>query len=673
MSMRAIFRFENLDSTKDLNDRFKGLFQKGIYEGGEVERPSSGYVVVSPFSAMSSDGMAVISDEEIAVTVGAGVYYIVLNARYRIGSEPIIELIAVPEAGIGGYSDAVKFAKVNGQYVDTNSESSRDVIDPVGRNHYKGVYSTTLPNPIENKFTKGDWFFFEQGNSDVYFIEMYTGIEDKYIPFKPVSEVETEIDVHRKNIVNTVGQDDTWKNNGYWQVPKLEEGTTAVMDETRADRDDYGSYHIAVSKWFATESLDKIWQYSVIPGSTDKHWEAVNQDFEHITLTGLQNAGIDLATEWIEDGVLGETFTMKPTRSNRFITQKFPMLPTANEKLAFSGNLRFVNNGTPYGLSVGIDNKYVTQKTAGVKFKKATLPSSITKQNGFYYYPITSDFERLYVGSGAIDSSKNYLKYLRYTVDNSDTDLLTANLTTFAVCVKNNNTYTEIQSSNVDTGSPWSRCSNRGFLKLLNTGAYYYFKTPVKLTELYYCTDCNIDASDFAPISNEFIYPYLEISIAKFTNKIESPIINVSNALSVTGSGTLSVGGATTLNTLSVSGATALGDTLTVTKGTTLNDTLTVAKATTLSDTLTVAKATTLNAALTVTSGGVTLNPGNSLKLLNTTNQSNAGNIEIGEGGKIRFGGRLTHSDLYYTDGNLWFQLNDGIKYKVFLIRDSEA
>lgn len=662
MSMRAIFRFENLDSTKDLNDRFKGLFKKGIYDGGEVERPSSGYVVVSPFSAMSSDGMAVISDEDVVVTVGAGVYYIVLNARYVIGSEPIIELLAVPEAGIGGYSDAIKFAKVNGQYVDTNSESSRDVIDPVGRNHYKGVYSTTLPDPIENKFTKGDWFFYEQGNSDVYFIEMYTGVEGKYVPFKPVSEVETEIAEHRKNIVNTVGQDDdTSKNYGYWQVPKLEEGTTAVMDETRADRDDYGSYHIAVNKWFATESLDKIWQYSVQPGSTDKKWEAVNQDFEHITLTGLQNAGIDLATEWIEDAVLGETFTMKPTRSNRFITQKFPMLPTANEKLALSGNLRFVNSGTPYGLSVGINNKYVTQKTAGVKFKKATLSSSITKQNGFYYYPITSDFERLYVGSGDIDSSKNYLKYIRYTVDNSDTDLLTANLTTFAICVQNNGTYTEIQSSNVDTGSPWSRCSNRGFLKLLDTGAYYYFKTPVKLKELYYYTDCNIDASDFAPISNEFIYPYLEISIAKVTNKLESHVINVSNALNVTGTGTLSVSGATTLNTLSVSGVTALSDTLTVTKGTTLNDTLTVTKSTTLND------------ALTVTKGGVTLSPGNSLKLLNSTNQDDAGNVEIGVGGKIKFAGSLTQGAMYYTDGNLWFQVNNGTKYKVFLIRDSEG
>ena len=381
--------------------------------------------------------------------------------------------------------------------------------------------------------------------------------------------------------------------------------------------------------------------------------KSLNQDFEHITLTGLQNAGIDLATEWIEDASLGETFTMKPTRSNRFITQKFPMLPTANEKLALSGNLRFVNNGTPYGLSVGIDNKYVTQKTAGVQFKKATLPSSITKQSGFYYYPITSDFERLYVGSGAIDSSKNYLKYLRYTVDNSDTDLLSANLTTFAVCVKSGNTYTEIQSSNVDTGSPWSRCSNRGFLKLLSTGAYYYFKTPVKLTELYYYTDCNIDASDFAPISNEFIYPYLEISIAKFTNKIESPVVNVSTSLNVTGSGTLSVGGATTLSgTLSVTGSTTLKDTLTVTKATTLND------------------------ALSVTNGGVTLSPGNSLKLLNSTNPAggvaDAGSIELGEGSKIRFGGHYTHGDMYYIDGNLWFQLNDGIKYKVFLIRDSE-
>lgn len=638
MSMRAIFRFENLDSTKDLNDRFKGLFQKGIYEGGEVERPSSGYVVVRPFSAMSSDGMAVISDEDVVVTVGAGVYYIVLNARYVIGSEPIIELLAVPEAGIGGYSDVVKFAKVNGQYIDTNSESSRDVIDPVGRNHYKGVYSTTLPNPIENKFTKGDWFFFEQGNSDVYFIEMYTGIGDKYVPFKPVSDVETEIDNHRKNIVNTVGQSS--EDYGYWQVPKLEEGTTAVMDETRADRDDYGSYHIAVNKWFATESLDKIWQYSDVPGSTDKKWEWVNQDFENITLTKLKGAGIDLATEWIEDSELGETFTMKPTRSNRFITQKFPMLPTAYEKLALSGNLRFVNknNSTSYGLSVGIYNKYVTQKTAGVKLKKATLSSSITKQNGFYYYPITSGFERLYVGSGDIDSSKNYLKYLRYTVDNSDTDLLSANLTTFAVCVKNDNDYTEIQSSNVDTGSPWSRCSNRGFLKFLDTDKYYYFKTPVKLTELYYYIDCNIDASDFAPISNEFIYPYLEISIAKFTNKVESPIINVSTSLNVTGTGTLSVGGSTTLN-----------GTLTVTKGTTLNDTL------------------------TITNGGVTLNPGNNLKLLNSTNQTDAGCVEIGNGGKIKFFGSLTQGDMYYTDGNLWFQLDNGIKYKVFLIRDSEG
>ena len=72
MSLSAIFRFENLDSTKDLNDLYQYLFNKGVYWWDTTSQTNlivasgaSLNVTVAPFRALSYDGMHILSDSSI--------------------------------------------------------------------------------------------------------------------------------------------------------------------------------------------------------------------------------------------------------------------------------------------------------------------------------------------------------------------------------------------------------------------------------------------------------------------------------------------------------------------------------------------------------------------------------------------------------------------------------
>lgn len=139
MSVRAIFSFESIDSTKDLCDLFAYLFNKGIYYGGKLSLDNTNNCVyITPFRLISYDGMHVISDTQIQLEIKLkGSYYVVCKAKYNMDKDPTIEVSLKTQQqleadGLKNYY--VIFGKIN----FTDSEQSilyngiRDVINPIG-------------------------------------------------------------------------------------------------------------------------------------------------------------------------------------------------------------------------------------------------------------------------------------------------------------------------------------------------------------------------------------------------------------------------------------------------------------------------------------------------------------------------------------------------------------
>ena len=138
MSIKAIFRFENIDSTRDLCDLFAYLFKKGIYHGGSLSIYNvSKCVNVSPFRLISHDGMHVISNNiEILEIKENGSYYVVCKAKYNDDAEPTIELSLKTQQQIS-YDTQKDYYVIFGKITFTNEEQSilydaRNVINPIG-------------------------------------------------------------------------------------------------------------------------------------------------------------------------------------------------------------------------------------------------------------------------------------------------------------------------------------------------------------------------------------------------------------------------------------------------------------------------------------------------------------------------------------------------------------
>lgn len=499
MSLHAIFRFENLDSTRDLNSRFEGLFKRGIYDGGIVELAGAS-VKLSKFKAITEDGMAVISDEDIIIPVPStrNSYYIVLNAKYVMDGDPIIEVKAVEVTAIGNYENPVKFAVVSGNQVHTNSTDYRDTIDPVGKNYYKGqVLSSELPQGDAMKdLVAGEWFFVKEG--DNYKITLFNGAD--YSSFEPITELSNEFINHRKNNIKDIPDSLVNDAKGYWKHPTISSVLSDKLSEEFAkspESQEYGSYHISINKWFAEESITRKWTK-----------ESVTTDWSHTELTPskcseyatlLQGFG----ASWTSDNLV-INLNQLPSNDNKFVTQNYPLIPTVAEKYAIAGNLTRIKESGTIKYPVGINNKLVTQKTAGVSIQAVPVTSSITEKVGdYYYYNLNSGMTEAHIYAGSGNTSESWSRYFRFTEANTASKTPGLSSTSFTICTKSSGNYTEITSANFVPLSASDRCAGRGFL-INNTS--YYLRSPIELTgNIYYYVESDIDAMDYAYIG-ESIY-----------------------------------------------------------------------------------------------------------------------------------------------------------------------
>ena len=107
MALRPLLRFQNPDSTRDINDQSL-VFNKGVFEGGRLF-PVIGSLNVrlTQFATVGADGMFVREDDEenILSVVDGERNYIVLRSRYVDNAEPIVSLESLLESAYLGDPD----------------------------------------------------------------------------------------------------------------------------------------------------------------------------------------------------------------------------------------------------------------------------------------------------------------------------------------------------------------------------------------------------------------------------------------------------------------------------------------------------------------------------------------------------------------------------------------
>lgn len=172
MAIQAIFEFRNADSTLDLNNRYNGLINRGIFYGGVVTPGSGLSVFISPFYAVSKDGMVLREDAISAIVpVTSGIKsYIVLRAKYSTSATPTLTFEALSSSSYAIDADKdylIVFATVTLSSSATSvlagniKTNERDEIDKIGRSQLRGVISSA---PIVSGSDRvGDTYIVAQG------------------------------------------------------------------------------------------------------------------------------------------------------------------------------------------------------------------------------------------------------------------------------------------------------------------------------------------------------------------------------------------------------------------------------------------------------------------------------------------------------------------------------
>lgn len=173
MAITFGFSWQNPDATQTLNDRLRGLVQRGIYYGGGVTPGVGLSVTVAPFLGIGFDGMTLGDTAPPALLVLANqTQYLVVRCRYNALGTPaaITGTWEVLEASVYA-ADPEKdyllvFAVVTlGPVVVVTSAdinmAVRDEVTPVGRAWFRGVAANAaaLPLPPPTRNLVGDHYY----------------------------------------------------------------------------------------------------------------------------------------------------------------------------------------------------------------------------------------------------------------------------------------------------------------------------------------------------------------------------------------------------------------------------------------------------------------------------------------------------------------------------------
>lgn len=200
--MKAVYQYNNPDSTTDMNAHFRILFHKGIVSGGTITPVGGTFQVsVAPFAAVSADGMVVEQDAATTLTIPSTnkgtVHHIVLIAQYNAPSAPTLQLQVMSKPTYEGSANtyaiilgSVTLAANSTSVLDANiTYDYKDITAKIGSMNVKGaLLSTDTPPNTQNKVgdlyviydTTPPYFVVWNGTSWIKFTD-YSQLESDYL------------------------------------------------------------------------------------------------------------------------------------------------------------------------------------------------------------------------------------------------------------------------------------------------------------------------------------------------------------------------------------------------------------------------------------------------------------------------------------------------------------
>jgi len=210
MTLSAVLKWRNDDSTADMNKRFGGLFDRGVLTGGAVT-PVTGQlsVAVESFTCMSNDGMLVEDTQSATITVPLDqTSVIALRAKHLIGAPPDLELVVIEVSVFNGLinrADHVVFATVTKSspavdfLVTDISYATREEQDKRGRDAFRGRLAYAIDLPADpNTIKPGDIWVVTEGIGDAPTLYSWNGIN--WVDITSIGSLATDLAQHRANL-----------------------------------------------------------------------------------------------------------------------------------------------------------------------------------------------------------------------------------------------------------------------------------------------------------------------------------------------------------------------------------------------------------------------------------------------------------------------------------------
>ena len=417
MSLKCIFRFEALDSTKSLNQRAELLFKKGIYFGGKVTTDTNNVtnvITISPFRLISYDGMYVLSDSNINLALEVGDFYIACRAKYIIDDSPDVSVLAISEETFNDLPDEEKqnyviFALVSSGssgITKINEKEYREEISQLGRNTNKGYFESE-DELLQVDALEGDFATVKSSNSTEVILYTYNG--ERWIAFLNSRGTETDLLSHKLN-------NDT----------EVSHSTGINPEEISDDNGNKGALHVTINQLNSLENLNKVSDQQVQVSHTTKNkLEVVELDYgncyDYSIVPSFEEVNnkdnVTLGKFYVDtaNGLLyifgasnvNVTFTYKYNyiRKKVITDNELYKIPRQNELKALKGNEYSINNSEQ---APSETNKYITVKSPVPK--RINVDWDLKTFNNEKYL-VSTNKNTLFIGT----DTNNYLKFFEVT------------------------------------------------------------------------------------------------------------------------------------------------------------------------------------------------------------------------------------------------------------------
>lgn len=210
MSITAVLKYRNADSTQDMNSRILALFQRGVLTGGTIVPVSGSLEVdVQPFTAQSDDGMLITSDNAERVTIPLDQTNVIsIFAQYLTTGDPTLEVRVTEATTFSGLIDrdfhvvigAVTTVSPATEVITTDiSYALRERQDRRGNLILRGVLETIASLPVDPNFNfPGDSYMVSPGGAVIPAIHSWDGVA--WIDITATAAISSDLAQHRANL-----------------------------------------------------------------------------------------------------------------------------------------------------------------------------------------------------------------------------------------------------------------------------------------------------------------------------------------------------------------------------------------------------------------------------------------------------------------------------------------